>query len=88
MSNIKIAIIGAGIQASRLVGQVTDAGARVVAVHDIKIEAAKRLSKLSNSKRTWYAQKNYFSDFFNSIVLQRCHLKGKEEYARKIYHKK
>ena len=45
---LKIGVIGAGIQASRLIGQVTDAGAKVVAVHDIKIEAAKNLSKLSN----------------------------------------
>ena len=32
---LNIGVIGAGIQASRLIGQVIGAGAKVVAVHDV-----------------------------------------------------
>jgi len=47
---LNIGVIGAGIQASRLVTQVINSGAKVVAVHDVEIESAKKFAKLSNSK--------------------------------------
>ena len=36
---LNIGVIGAGIQASRLIGQVIDTGAKVVGVHDVEIES-------------------------------------------------
>jgi len=47
---LRIGVIGAGNQASRLIDQVKGAGAEVVAVHDINIEAARKVAQLAGSK--------------------------------------
>ena len=66
---LNIGIIGAGIQASRLVGQVIDAGAKVVAVHDVKDEAAQKLAKLSNSKLSTTNLDEFFEMPMDGLLL-------------------
>ena len=66
---LNIGVIGAGIQASRLIGQVIGAGAKVVAVHDVKIEAAKKLAKLSNSKLSTTNLDEFFEVPMDGLLL-------------------
>ena len=66
---LNIGVIGAGIQASRLIGQVLDAGAEVVAVHDVKIEAAQKLAKLSNSKLSTTNLDEFFEVAMDGLLL-------------------
>ena len=66
---LNIGVIGAGIQASRLIEQVIGAGAKVVAVHDVKIEAAKKLAKLSNSKLSTTNLDEFFEVPMDGLLL-------------------
>ena len=58
---LNIGIIGAGNQASNLSGQVISSGAKIVAIHDIKIESAQKLAKLTNTSFST----NNLEEFFN-----------------------
>ena len=66
---LNIGVIGAGIQASRLVGQVIDAGAKIVAVHDVKTEAAQKLANLSDSNLSTTNLDEFFDVPMDGLLL-------------------
>lgn len=66
---LNIGIIGAGVQASRLAKQVINTGAKVVAVHDIKIESAQKLAKFTNTDFFTNSLDKFFNVSMDGLII-------------------
>ena len=66
---LRIGIVGAGVQATKLTEQVKDAGAEIVAVHDIQIDAAQQLANLRNAKVSTTKLDEFFEVPMDGILI-------------------
>ena len=66
---LRIGVVGAGIQATRLTEQVKNAGGEIVAVHDIQIVAAQQLAKLRNAKISTVKLDEFFEVPMDGVLI-------------------
>ena len=66
---LRIGVVGAGAQATILTEQVKDAGAEIVIVHDIKIDAAQQLAELRNAKISTDKLDEFFEVPMDGILI-------------------
>ena len=66
---LRIGVIGAGTQATQLTAIAKNAGAEIVAVHDIKIEAAKKLANLFNVEKSTTKLDEFFNVPMDGLLV-------------------
>ena len=66
---LKIGIFGAGAQATLLAKQVISAGAKIEVIHDIKIDAAKKLALMTNTKNCTNKIEDFFKFSMDGVLI-------------------